>query len=237
MTYSFDEEFATKYGVAEAIMFHNIAFWVKKNKANNTNFFDGSWWTYNSARAFKELFPFWSERQIRRVLKSLEEQGLIISGCYNSATYDRTKWYSIPSDQMCYIDVTKRSNGSDQKVTPIPYNKPDNINIMLDCKKSSDNAANKESKNRGLPNNEDTKQFLEIWDKWQTKFMKPDNRSGGNRQKAYANYLKVMKKYSIDDIKPYLNYLAKSKVAKQDLERVLRIDKIEQFMDDFGGAK
>ena len=70
MTYSFDIEIAQEIGVDEAIMLQNIIFWLVKNKANGTNHYDGRYWTYNSHKAFKELFPFWTENQIRRILEN-----------------------------------------------------------------------------------------------------------------------------------------------------------------------
>ena len=70
MTYSFDTELAQKLGVNEAIMLQNIVFWLLKNKANGSNYYDGRYWTYNSHKAFKELFPFWTENQIRRILEN-----------------------------------------------------------------------------------------------------------------------------------------------------------------------
>ena len=77
-------------------MLHNLLFWLARNRANGSNINDGKVWTYNSASAFTELFPFWKERKVARILVSLEEQGAIESGCYNKAGYDRKKWYSSP---------------------------------------------------------------------------------------------------------------------------------------------
>lgn len=96
MNYSFNTQHAVQYGLDEAVMLHNLLFWLAKNKANGSNIHDGKAWTYNSASAFTELFPFWKERKIARILVSLEEQGAIESGCYNKAGYDRKKWYSSP---------------------------------------------------------------------------------------------------------------------------------------------
>jgi phage gp16-like protein len=96
MNYSFNTQHAVQYGLDEAVMLHNLLFWLAKNKANGSNIHDGKVWTYNSASAFTQLFPFWKERKIARILVSLEEQGAIESGCYNKAGYDRKKWYSSP---------------------------------------------------------------------------------------------------------------------------------------------
>lgn len=95
MTYHFDADIAAIYGVDEAIMIQNLSFWIRKNEANGKHFHEGRYWTYNSIEAFTKLFPFWSSRQVRRVLKSLEDKGVIVTGNYNTSAYDRTTWYAF----------------------------------------------------------------------------------------------------------------------------------------------
>lgn len=93
--YCFDPLVAKVFGVEEAVMLWNLDFWIQKNKANQKHFHDGRYWTYNSTKAFSELFPFWSVGQVRRILRKLEEFGVIITGNYNSSAVDRTMWYAI----------------------------------------------------------------------------------------------------------------------------------------------
>lgn len=123
MNYSFDVEMAKKLGVNEAIMLQNIVFWLKKNKANRKNFFDGRYWTYNSYKAFVELFPFWSEPQIKRIIQSLAEQGVIVKGNYNESPYDRTNWYSLTDEYAFLIggnDLSDETKSSAQKNEVVP---------------------------------------------------------------------------------------------------------------------
>ena len=116
MTLQFDSEIAAIYGVDEAVMIYNLAYWIRKNEANGKHFHDGRFWTYNSIEAFTKLFPFWTARQIRRILKSLEDKGVIVTGNYNSSTYDRTTWYAFDKSiyQNGQIHLTKTSNGKDE---------------------------------------------------------------------------------------------------------------------------
>lgn len=132
-TIVFDAEIAKKYGVDEAILISYLTFWIEKNEANGRNFYDGRYWTYNSTEAFTKLFPFWTARQIRRILKSLEDQNVIITGNYNQSTYDRTTWYAFADgfDKNVNIDLTETSNGSDPNVKPIPDIKPDDNECSL----------------------------------------------------------------------------------------------------------
>lgn len=116
-------------------MLWNLDFWIQKNKSNGRHFYDGRWWTYNSAKAFTELFPFWTAKQVTRILGKLEDEGVIISGNYNTSAYDRTKWYAI--DYEIYEGKSKTqsgenhlpvwANGNAGTGEPIPDNNP-NIN-------------------------------------------------------------------------------------------------------------
>jgi len=119
MEHSFNIEIAEKYGVNCAIIYKNLEFWCLKNKANNKNFYDNNFWTYNSVEAWKKLFPYLGESQIKTALKKLEEAGLIATGNYNKSPYDRTKWFSI-------IHLAVLANGKEDNIQPIPDNKPDN---------------------------------------------------------------------------------------------------------------
>ena len=145
MTYCFDKDIAKRYGVDAAVMLWNLDYWIQKNKANGKHFYDGLWWTYNSAKAFAELFPFWSAKQVTRILTKLKDEGVIVTGNYNETAYDRTLWYAIRYDilegKSTYpngeIHLPKRENGNTQTGEPIP-----NIqtNIFPDDKKIGDDA-------------------------------------------------------------------------------------------------
>jgi len=150
MTYQFNAKEAQKYGVEEAILIHNIRFWILKNKANEKHFYDNRTWTYNSMSAFTKLFPFWTAKQISRILKSLISQGVLVVGNHNKNKYDRTLWYAFADEltmlqeSICQDDknpssqteksiyqnekihLPKWENGKDQMGEPIPDNKPDN---------------------------------------------------------------------------------------------------------------
>lgn len=108
--YSFWPSEAEKYGIEKAVILYNLRHWLTMNKAagKKMHFHDGFWWTYNAASAFEQVMPFFSRRSISRWMKELESQGVIKSGVYNSAAYDRTKWYTIPSE---FSNDTNGQNG------------------------------------------------------------------------------------------------------------------------------
>jgi len=123
--HQFDPDIAAQVGCNAAVIYHNLLHWAQKNAANNRHFYDGRWWTYNSVSAFAELFPYLTGKQIRTALDKLEASGLIISGHFNKASYDRTKWYS-PTCLNEQIHLPKKANQIAQKVEPIPDINTDN---------------------------------------------------------------------------------------------------------------
>jgi len=100
------------YGVDGAIMLHHLAFWVYRNKLNQKNEIDGHTWTWNSASALREIFPFWKDNQIRRILTNLEKEGAIISAVHNRARWDRTKWYTITEKVQQFYQFQKSEHAS-----------------------------------------------------------------------------------------------------------------------------
>ena len=138
MQYVFNVEIAKRYGVENAVFIQNLCFWIMKNKANKKHHYEGKYWTYNSTKAYAEIFPFWTERQVRRIIDNLKKQKVIECGNFNKKGYDRTYWYTVNDSvyNICLngqMDVTESSNGCDETVAPIPYINTDNktyINIL-----------------------------------------------------------------------------------------------------------
>ena len=116
ITYNFDVDDATQYGVEAAVLLSNIRFWVFANKAKERNLKDGKFWTYNSARTLTNLYPFWSRRKIARLLVHLEKAEAIESACFNDDGYDQTKWYTIA--QKSSNEHTDAHNGQ-ERTTPL----------------------------------------------------------------------------------------------------------------------
>ena len=115
MNHSFNVELAIKYGIEEAILIENFAFWIKKNIANNKNYVNGEYWTYNSAKALEELFPYMNLKKIQRTLTKLEELKIFKSGNFNKKTYDRTKWYCIINSEIKAMYQLNYSSQEDKK--------------------------------------------------------------------------------------------------------------------------
>ena len=151
MEHHFNVEIAKEYGILEAIILNNFQHWIEKNRANGTNYHDGFYWTYNSTRAFSELFPYASQKQIRKALQHLISEGIVQTGNYNKTPYDRTLWYSFTEKgnsifQTVNIHLPEKENGNDLEGQPIPDNKPNNKpdNKLKESKEESNNTQNRQ---------------------------------------------------------------------------------------------
>lgn len=129
---------AVRYGLEEAIFLDSIVFWTRENKSKGANYQDGRWWTYNSIQGLKEMFPWWSGKQLRRIVNSCKDQGALLVANYNKEGRDRTAWYS-PSDDLLALygeawesadpicpngqmHLPKRADPFAQMGTPLPCN-------------------------------------------------------------------------------------------------------------------
>lgn len=132
MIHSFNTEIASKYGVNAAVIFNHISYWLEKNAANNTNYYDGEYWTYSSIKGFKQIFHYMSENQIRTALKKLTDNDVLKTGNYNKLAYDRTLWYAFGKIgksiwEKSQMEIEKITNGNYENHKPIPDNITDNI--------------------------------------------------------------------------------------------------------------
>jgi hypothetical protein len=222
-SHTFDVDIAVKYGIIEATLLSHIKFWIEKNIANNKNYYDDNYWTYNSIKAFKELFPYLSEKQIRYALKKLEQMQVIKTSNYNKSKYDRTNWYAIIDKSILQygkIHLTKSTNGNDTEGEPIP-------DINTDIKPNI-----KKYKKEIITSNE-VNQIIEFYnDMFQTKY-----RATPDRSKKIKLRLKT---YNLDEIKTSIKNMKASKFHNGDNDRgwkatidfIIRNDeKIDEFLN------
>lgn len=99
---------AVALGTADrAIMLQQIHYWL--NRSNNIK--NGHKWVYNSVRDWQKQFPWMTEKTVARNLSYLEKKGILVTGNYNKAKFDRTKWYRID-----YSALDKLSDALGQNV-------------------------------------------------------------------------------------------------------------------------
>lgn len=147
MEHAFNTNIAMNYDVDTALFIQHLKHWTLKNLANKENIHDGFCWSYDTLEALCIQFPYWSKRQIERIINNAVKSGLVIKGNYNKTAYDRTVWYAITPYVYGYfpellteknikslylsispngeMDLTEWGNRFPKTVTPIPDTKPD----------------------------------------------------------------------------------------------------------------
>jgi len=176
---------ADKHGVDGALIIQHVAYWIRRNLKNNKNIHDGYAWTYNSCFAYKDIFSFWSEDQIYRKLKKLEDAGVIKTGNYNDSKYDRKKWYTIVDEwilELYRIDFAKLRNEDCENAEPIANyktqtSKPDLKNI----KKEKEGHVKR------------------VYDNYPTKCV-ITNRTLGKSSKDKDKIERLLKKHTVDEL-------------------------------------
>lgn len=115
MRLTYDTDILDRVGMNAATLYEYLRFWCGKSK----NVIDGRKWVYQTIKDFKEAFPNMGEKTIRRNLKKLEDEGLILTGNFNKVPFDHTKWYAVVDDHIELVKMTtskksKRPNRSGQ---------------------------------------------------------------------------------------------------------------------------
>lgn len=191
---SFDPEVAKEVGTDAAIIYENIKYWIDKNRANKKSFHDGTWWTYNSQKAFVVQFTWLTRQQLRTCLTKLEEVSLVKTGNYNKVKYDRTKWYALGNHSISgkqQIDWLESTNELVKVNQTIP-----NVN-------TNDNSVGEHPTLDSI---------MEILEEWILKFASQDDNEfndGYVRRLArrMVSYNLARKKYSLDWKYELMNWL------------------------------
>lgn len=190
MHYILDIEIATQYDVNVSLFLQNIAFWTKTNIANEQNYYDGYFWTYNTIKAFSELFPFWTVSQIRTTIQRCINEGLLIKGKYNKTRYDQTLWYALtekglklfklPICQKSQMKLSEVTNEVVRNSKPIP---DINTDITTDIK----NSCPSKDERVDTPDN-----FDYFWSIYPKKQKKQDARKSWIKKKCEEHLVKII---------------------------------------------
>lgn len=91
-----DVNLAVVLGVSESIILQQMSYWLEKS----THIIEGRPWIFNSYANWQKQLPFFCESTIRRLIKKLEDMGIILSSNFNKCKMDKTKWYSVNYDVL-----------------------------------------------------------------------------------------------------------------------------------------
>lgn len=100
LRYSFDGEVAECYGVKEAILYEVLCELTCRFGEFGENPFNRRFGVRCSIKDLSQVFPYWSEKQIARILYSLIDQGAVIEAEHNRSKHDKKKWYSVNEEKL-----------------------------------------------------------------------------------------------------------------------------------------
>ena len=112
--HSFSIEYATKYGIEEAILIQHIQFWIFQNERLKRNFHEGKTWMYQTQEELAAIYPYWNRDKVQKLLKKLVDKDVLIKGNFNKNIFDRTCWYTFKNKEMFTIVLNNTMDCSEQ---------------------------------------------------------------------------------------------------------------------------
>lgn len=198
---------AAELGTAdEAIVLQQLHYWLQRS--NNVR--DGHKWVYNSMNDWLKQFPWIkSRKRLTRYFDDLESRGLVVTGNYNKAAFDKTKWYRIDYDALSVLEKrlgqnnptseSNRPNGEGQ-------NDPTNTNRLPENTTETNNKHSASHSNAPSVSQLE-KEFETVWSKY-------PNKKG---KKQAFNHYKAWRRKSTKHTNEYL--LERLKVYMTDLQQ------------------
>lgn len=124
---SFSVKLAEKVGFENAGFLQDIAYWLDYNKSSGINYVDGRYWSFSTQDELCDRHPYWTRKQVQRIIKNCRDNGWLLVGNFNKNPYDRTNWYSVsdeimeiisgtPCSQSRNVECPERGNGNTQTV-------------------------------------------------------------------------------------------------------------------------
>jgi hypothetical protein len=100
VTHCFSRNIAKEYGVNAALVFGYISHKIHTSK----NIVNGKHWYYATVDQIAQVYPYLKRTAVYEALRSLtSDNGLLIAGCYNKKSYDRTTWYAFRTKEVAKL--------------------------------------------------------------------------------------------------------------------------------------
>lgn len=202
-----DRELASVIGLNEAIVLQQLNYWLHSKSAKQIN---GRLWVYNTYDNWrKDNFPFWSRNTIRRAFDSCIKRGLIITGNFNKAGFDKTKWYSIDIEKLDEVmgSACDQNGQTSEPKWADGSNQDGHTNTRDYPETTSENNKHSASHSNAQSVYQLEKEFEEVWSKY-------PNKKG---KKQAFNHYKAWRKASVKHTNEYL--LERLKVYMTDLQQ------------------
>lgn len=175
----------------EAVILQQIHYWLQRS----TNVEEGKRWVYNSMEKWMQQFPWIKSRTtLTRYFNKLEAKGLLITGNFNKAGFDKTKWYTIDYSALSDFEqrLYRNCTTSDQNLVN-GMNRTCTTNTIDYTEITSESTTNKQA-NAVSADADLSESFNKLWNLYPKKQGKKD---------AFRHY-KAWRKKSKDNADDYL---------------------------------
>lgn len=108
MTHHFNLEVAVKLGINGAIIIANLAYLQHNREAQGGEkyYMDERWWVHHTYESLQKVHPYFSVPQLKRIMKSLMEQGAVLK-C-SPDHFQRDCYWSVAPE---FLHSTKSHDG------------------------------------------------------------------------------------------------------------------------------
>lgn len=97
----FYTEEAMRHGLDEAILINYLRLYISGNRARGQEQHNGRTYTYNTYEEIASQHPFWSKQKVGRMVRSLQEKGVILVDYLSEKPFDRTSYFAfVDEDSM-----------------------------------------------------------------------------------------------------------------------------------------
>lgn len=198
--------------VDKAIILQQIHYWLQRSK----NIEDGHHWVFNTVKKWHQQFPWLAEKTVQRYLKDLCDKDLLITGNFNKANFDRTKWYRINYQALDKLANSKGTDSPNGKEPIVPIQR-DSVTqpIPLEYTETTQENNNIKSKSDNLDKPDYEQEFNFLWNLY------PKGKKQG-KQLALRSYKRWRKSHKSNtfkqakiQLKKYLKYIKVQHVQVQ----------------------
>jgi hypothetical protein len=128
---NYDPKLAARIGEREALFLYQLHYWhcvwsqkdaqkgVTEHVKPDQDGIERQWYRC-TLESWLEQFPAWSKGKLESVIKSLKEQGLILTDRFNAHKYDRTVWYALHYQNFYKVKGHYSPDNAPEPVDPTP---------------------------------------------------------------------------------------------------------------------
>ncbi len=98
-----NRQLAIEIGFEESVLFLQLEYLIRDKGEMRS----GVYWIQKTLAEWHEVFPWWSQAKIARLLQHLTDRELVTVGNFNQTKFDRIQWYSLNHEGIKQLKSVK----------------------------------------------------------------------------------------------------------------------------------